>query len=173
MLSELVKTRPVVYDVLGHYLHHATDEIRQEQSDLFGKVQDIREWFRDRTQNVPEDIEVDDDIRTMIFISANALKKWMGKYHEWAKPTERLLSLIDGDPNVSKEPDAIPDCVMEYDQNGRYQIIHGCRRIIKGEYCGGTMVCLNWKKDEPVPRDLFYLCLKCNNSKVACGGGWL
>lgn len=170
-INELYTHRPVVYHVLGHYLHSATDKIRKDQTDLFFIVQQMREG------HVIEPIPLTSYHIELILLSAAALLKWIGDHptHEWKDPTLRLVQILKGELNVPPEPRPPKEAKMTFLADGTYIIKYGCRELINGEFCEGDMVCFNWKKDQPLPgngspfsvrANLIYTCEKCHHTKI-------
>ena len=177
-LIELVKQRPVVYDVLGHYLHNTTEEIRREQNYMLYLVSFIREMNKRFDISQTElNFGLWNDFKVIIFISVKATLGWIHTHytHEWYQPILRLLRVLDGEENVPPEPHVHAKVEPEVLDDGTYIIRKGCYELIKGEYCNGDMIMVNHKWHDHIPTplvgstlasELMYVCQKCNHVKI-------
>lgn len=158
-LNKLVTERPVISKVICHYLHDASEEERERQSDLYLII------FAIKDGKTFEIYELEDE--EILRMSITAILKWIGSFttHEWYQPIQRLIKVLDG-KDAEKEPDPHKPTSTRFEKDGTYVIINGCYNLIDGEYCNGDMVCINWKKGQPSPCRIIYTCEKCHKAKV-------
>lgn len=164
-LTQLTKERPVIYDVLGHYLHQTELYIREYQNLLYHIVSMIKE------SNYTIEFPLFEEMKVIIYISAKATLYWLrtNLSHAWYKPILRLLKVLDENPNVPPEPQPPMDAIPVF-ENGKYMIKHGCRVLTDdNQYCNGNMYCIDWHGEPISPfsmRKITYVCNKCGNVKM-------
>jgi hypothetical protein len=158
-LNQLYKERPSLRHALSHCLNSYDKSYQKRQDLLWTQIHDIEE-NKGSPIYLIEDLEI-------ILISIDETLKWIGKNttHEWYQHLVNLKQFLNGE-DAPKEPKPHDKTTITFLDDRTYLIQKGCWEIIEGEYCNGDLRCLNWKKDDPTPHHIFYVCEKCGNSIV-------